>query len=225
VRVDFLIPSLKKVQKELGVKIIGIGPPGEFMKSSGLKVKLVKILSYGEFKSFLSSIDNAIGVIPLDDSLFSSCKSPIKFFDYSLAGIPTIASDVPPYRDHIQQNKNGLLVKNDTEAWFEAMTSLIKEARLRKKIGLNAFNYTTTHFNADIRLRLWTETLENLVPDINLARTNREKIKFHDVKLKRLKNLLIHFINPKNYFRALVAFKNEGIIGVKKRVMKNLKAA
>ena len=173
-----------------------------------------------EFKLFIRSIDNAIGLIPLDESLFSSCKSPIKYFDYSLAGIPTIASDVPPYRDHIQQDKNGMLAKNDTDAWVEAMMSLIEEVRFREKIALNAFHYTTTHFNLEIRLKLWKETLENLVPDVSLARSSCKEIRLNRIRLTRLNILLGHLMRPRSYLRALLIFKSEGIMGIKKRVKK-----
>ena len=211
VRVDFLIPALKKVQKELGVKIFGIGPPGEFMKASGLNVQLIKLLSYDEFKAFIRSVDNAIGIIPLDDSLFSSCKSPIKFFDYSLAGIPTIASDVPPYRDHIQQNLNGLLVNNDTDSWVKSITLLTKDEFSRKKIALNAFDYTATHFNLDIAVKLWKETLENLVPNINLARAGSEKIEFNclfSFVKKNLKKKINLFASLLHYYKC---FRNKNI--------------
>jgi hypothetical protein len=100
VRVDFLVPALKRVCSEFGdgVRIVAIGPPGEALQAAGVPVARIDMLPYEDFQRFISTQHNSIGLIPLDDSHFSSCKSAIKYVDYALSGIP-VRSNVPPYAD------------------------------------------------------------------------------------------------------------------------------
>ena len=95
-------------------------------------------MPYVEFKKFIRTLSNPIGIIPLDDSLFSSCKSPIKYFDYCLAGIPVICSHVPPYSDVVDDGVTGLLVYNDTHSWRNAIEQLVLSISLRKNITKQA---------------------------------------------------------------------------------------
>jgi glycosyltransferase involved in cell wall biosynthesis len=60
-------------------------------------------------------------VAPLVDTEFNRAKSSIKLLEYSAANLPVIASEVPPYRDEIENGVTGLLAKNSASAWTEAL--------------------------------------------------------------------------------------------------------
>ena len=78
VLVDMVIEPISKIQKEYGVKVITIGPISlEFIKA-GIAVEQYEIMPYEDFLNLIRNTSNLIGIIPLDDSVFSSCKSPIK---------------------------------------------------------------------------------------------------------------------------------------------------
>jgi hypothetical protein len=83
--------------EDLNTGIVCIGPPGHFLPETGLPVQTPANMHYPGCKAFLATLDNTIGIIPLDDSRFSGCKSPVKHLDFSPAGIAAICSDVPPY--------------------------------------------------------------------------------------------------------------------------------
>ncbi len=70
-----------------------------------------------------------IGIAPLAEQSFNAAKSPIKLFDYAALGLAIAASDVAPYRDLIEDGRNGLLVPNSEAAWFEALAHLIRHPR------------------------------------------------------------------------------------------------
>jgi intein/homing endonuclease len=73
---------------------------------------------------------------------FVSHNSPIKYLEYSLMGMPTVASDVPPYGDVIEDGVDGRLVSS-SEEWAEAILwCLTKKNRrmdmvkaARRKVG------------------------------------------------------------------------------------------
>ncbi|MDY6993327.1 MAG: glycosyltransferase, partial [Pseudomonadota bacterium] len=87
-----------------------------------------------------------IGIIPLKDNAFNQKKTYIKFLDYSALGLASICSDVAPYRDIVRHEDNGLLVKNETEAWYHALKRLIEDAELRQQLAQQAFSDLTQHY-------------------------------------------------------------------------------
>jgi glycosyltransferase involved in cell wall biosynthesis len=98
--------------------------------------------TFKEYPKHLSTMKWDIGIAPLVDSAFTRCKSHIKFLEYSMYKIPTIASRVYPYyvnsygREIIEHEKTGLLVK--PKEWFDALEDLICNADKRKLLGENA---------------------------------------------------------------------------------------
>jgi 2-polyprenyl-3-methyl-5-hydroxy-6-metoxy-1,4-benzoquinol methylase len=157
VQVDFLIPVLQQLKANWGsaINFVIIGPPGNRFEMAGIEIKKFEILPYRKFGEVLASLENAIGIIPLDDSFFSSCKSPVKFFDYSLARIPTICSNVPPYSDIVTHEVTGLLVENETKAWVDAVENLMNNATLYFLLVKNACNFSIEKYSPDVAGDSW----------------------------------------------------------------------
>ena len=106
-----------------------------------------------------------IGIAPLADSAFNRCKSAIKTLDYAALGLAVLASDVPAYRgsladpggaggdriagapngrapndrvrpDHAAADTiGGMLVANTPAAWFDALSRLIRDAAMRRRLA------------------------------------------------------------------------------------------
>jgi glycosyltransferase involved in cell wall biosynthesis len=179
VRVDMVIPALRRVAQAHGeqVRMVAIGPIAHELRRNGVPAKAHPILSYAEFRGYLDGLKDAIGVIPLDDSLFSSCKSAIKYVDYTFAGIPAICSAVSPYRDVVQDGWSGLLVPNGESDWFNAIDRLVRDPRERRRLVTNALAYCRANCSLDIAAQQWNELLSRLdLPDRELqgALGNRE---------------------------------------------------
>ncbi|MEK7989557.1 MAG: glycosyltransferase, partial [Thiotrichaceae bacterium] len=79
------------------------------------------------------------GIIPLKNTSFNEKKTYIKFLDYAALGIPAICSDIDPYNEIVQHQQNGLIAKNDTESWYQAMKQMIEQTDLREKLAASAF--------------------------------------------------------------------------------------
>lgn len=77
-----------------------------------------------------------IGLAPLIDDKFNRSKSHIKWMEYAMIGIPTIASDVYPYSKNIKEG-TGLLAGD----WEKHLSFLIENPEERKRISENAFKY------------------------------------------------------------------------------------
>lgn len=220
VMVDFLITPLKSILEKHGtvIRLVVVGPIDKALKKGGLTFDRLPILSYIEFKELLQTLINPIGLIPLDDSVFSSCKSPIKFFDYAAAQIPSVCSDVPPYNDYIQNGHSGLLVNNDDQAWTHAIETLINSVEDRNRLSLAAHAYTLETHLENRAGDAWQQLIETL----NIDRT--EVPGLIEASLLRVNPnintrwIVSKLLQRKTYGRIREILKEEGFNGIKKKM-------
>jgi len=211
VLVDMVIESIFKIQKQLGVKVITIGPISlEFIKA-GITVEQYEIMPYEDFLNLIRNTSNLIGIIPLDNSVFSSCKSPIKYFDYSLAGVPTLASNLPPYLDFIENENTGLLVNNNNNAWFNAIKEVILSSQKRSHLADMARYYVVENYSLEHSAKLWNDTIEQAIvlrpksliqpTDLTLGRQSPSFIR-----------LLRYVVSLSSYKKALIFYRKHGLL-------------
>ncbi len=80
-----------------------------------------------------------IGLVPLADTAFNRCKSPIKTWDYAALGLALLASDVAVYRGSVADGPGGMLVPNNEDAWYAALCRLVRDTDLRRRLGQGAW--------------------------------------------------------------------------------------
>lgn len=217
IKVDFIVPVLEKLlrQNEVRFNLIGIGAPGKSIADAGLKITLYDNMTHGDFKEFISGLDNAIGLIPLDDSKFSSCKSAIKFIDYSLCGMVSICSAVPPYTDVVDNDKTGLLAANDEESWYGSVMRLAKSRELREELVATAHALCMENFSTRVSADSWQRLFESLRIDLT-RRSSQNSTAYR--KTRRLSLLMQYLMDASTYRQALRIFKQDGVAGIKKRL-------
>ena len=71
-------------------------------------------------------------LVPLFDSQFNKCRSPVKFFDIARLNSVGIYSNVEPYRDFIRAEIDGKLLSNDQNEWLDAIDDLLEDSKKRK---------------------------------------------------------------------------------------------
>jgi len=135
VRVDFLVEALQELVDTENIELVGIGPPGDFLRAAGLPVETAPLMPHEQFKAYAASRDNTIALIPLDANEFNRCKSAIKYFDYALAGVPCVCSGVEPYTTAVEGNITGILCPDDTKEWVASVRNLIRNTELRRIIA------------------------------------------------------------------------------------------
>lgn len=217
VRVDFIVPALKRLQEdpELRLRVVAIGPPGEFLASQGLKVERHGLMPYEQFSSFLAALPNAIGLIPLDESLFSGCKSAIKFVDYSLAGIPVVCSAVPPYGDLVVDEVTGILVPNTAEAWYAAAKALALSPDRRQFLAERAQTFCREHFSLRQAADEWQALFDRLQATASQPLTAFASAPRPALSVRQVMRL---FLRPAAYRSGMRVLASEGFEGVRKRL-------
>lgn len=71
--------------------------------------------TYLDFLEIFKGMNWRCGLAPLQASAFNACKANTKFIEYTLAGIPTIASDINVYRADAEAGS--VLLAADTASW------------------------------------------------------------------------------------------------------------
>lgn len=99
--------------------------------------------TFWEYPHWLADQAWDIGLAPLVDTSFNMCKSHIKWMEYSMYKIPTVASRVYPYfmpiqgRDTIKDGETGFLCRNNE--WEQTLEMLINNKSLRERVGAQAY--------------------------------------------------------------------------------------
>jgi 2-polyprenyl-3-methyl-5-hydroxy-6-metoxy-1,4-benzoquinol methylase len=165
VMIDFIVQPLKFLAKKYGhrLNVVCIGDVGPKLKSEGIEAEFHPILSRDDFDAKIRALNNAVGVIPLDDSRFSACKSAVKYFDYTSAGCVVACSNVPPYRDVISSGVNGVLVDNDSESWINALSRLIDDAGLRQRMAANALETVQRDHSLSASVNGWKSVFARIL--------------------------------------------------------------
>jgi hypothetical protein len=135
-----LFAAVRALRAQLGerLQVVGVGLVGDDLAAAGIEARRVLILPRPQFVEFARSLPDVLAVIPLDASRFSACKSAIKWFDYAEAGVPTLASDVSPYREVMRNNLTGALVGDSEAAWTAAIRRAIDDPGWRRRIAAAA---------------------------------------------------------------------------------------
>jgi len=100
-----------------------------------------------------------VNLAPLElNHKFTESKSELKYFEAALMELPTVASDIAPFRVGITDGRTGFLCGNE-QAWFQALERLVLDADLRVRMGKAARadsleRYTTRTRSEQLRLVL-----------------------------------------------------------------------
>ena len=128
--------------------------------------------SYEEYTKVIQERNWDIGLAPMPDSEFHACKYFNKYVEYASFGIAGIYSNVKPYTFGIKDQYNGLLTDNSPENWFNAISKLIDDNKLRKSIQNNCIKEAKTIYSLEI---LADDYLQKILVDYDYTKS-RTKI-------------------------------------------------
>ena len=103
--------------------------------ASDSRMRRLPVTDIQHYPTVIENFD--IGLIPLADSAFNRAKSDLKFVEYSMLGIPSVASKLDPYLNSIRHGENGFLATNAKD-WIKFVSRLIESPELRLEMGERA---------------------------------------------------------------------------------------
>jgi len=138
---EAIVPALNEILKKYPgrVKLTfwGIDPPDELIPWSETAWNPPDSYEYSAFSAYFKSQSVDAAIAPLNHNKFNSCKSPIKYFEYTANAFPCVYSNLNPYSDVIVDGKNGFLAET-IEEWVSKLSRLIDNPDLRAHIVQNA---------------------------------------------------------------------------------------
>jgi len=105
-----------------------------------------------EYAAKLSSIRFDIGIAPLADTAFNRSKSCIKYYEYTMSGAVTLASNVLPYSTEVPH-----VCDNTRRAWKEALEELMDSDL--EGLGQQHYEWILANRNIERNVTLWEDAL------------------------------------------------------------------
>lgn len=156
--------ALIELQKERDFDLVIAG-----QKFEGIHKKFKNVIFLGwhsdirTYPMHMRELKADIGICPLVGTDFDKGKSAIKWEEYSALQIPTIASNVSPYKEVIKQGKTGVLVHNTTSDWVNQIKMLMDNKELRLKIAAKALKEVKEKWSVDRSIE-WYEAYNTFRP-------------------------------------------------------------
>lgn len=166
---DFLIlreplRDLFSKYKNLKLVIMGWIAPG-VKEEFGDRIEFIDWVDTIAYPYLVRSLDIDIAVIPLKESKFNICKSPIKWIEMSSLKIPSAVSLVSPYQEMtgLSNEDNSVFIhRNDPHAWVKGISHLIDNPDARRQMGLSARKTVEQHFDINTQYHQWVNAYEEL---------------------------------------------------------------
>lgn len=102
-----------------------------------------------KFPQMSANWEMDFGIAPLRDNEFNRAKSNLRWLEYSALKIPTICSNIYPFKNSINNEKDGVLVSNSSKDWYDAMRDLILNKEKRLKVGQEAYQIVRKKYSMD----------------------------------------------------------------------------
>jgi len=170
--INIVRPVVKQILKKYkNVRFTFVGGresiPKEFKKNDRIKLydKWIPITKYPSEKA---KYGFDIELAPLFDTEFNRCKSNLRYLEASALKIPTVASNVGPYKDIVGYKCS------TTEEWVDALSELIESRDIRIKTGKRAY--------LKVKKTQSLEIVANKYSEVVVA-----EIAQHKARLRRLK--------------------------------------
>lgn len=127
--------------------------------SGPLDVEFVEWSGDGEL-DFLRQID--IGIMPLNDSLWSRGKCSFKMLQYMAMGLPVVVSPFGMNKEILDKGEVGFGPVSEEE-WVDALTALINDESLRLRFGENGRRVVIENYSVDVVVQQLERVLKGVV--------------------------------------------------------------
>ncbi len=150
---DFLVPIIADLEKIFDFEFLIISN-----EAPTYRLKSLRFLKWDRATEIQDLAKISIGVMPLEQDVWSEGKCGFKGLQYMALGIPALMSPVGVNKQILEDKVNGFLVKTPQD-WKDCLVLLLTNKELRKKIG-NAGKQTiidrySVLANRDIYLNLF----------------------------------------------------------------------
>ncbi|MDW8215135.1 MAG: glycosyltransferase [Roseiflexaceae bacterium] len=155
------LPAVRRVLDEVRgsrLRIVGHFDRNALPADLRDRVEMAPFVPYERLFAEIARVD--INLAPLVDNPHRRAKSAVKFLEAALVGVPTVASDLEPYR-LIAHGRTGMLAA-DEEGWYASIMALATDPARRRAIGDAARRYVLDHETTVVRAPAFVRLLNYL---------------------------------------------------------------
>ncbi len=126
------LAELLRRRPEVRLRLIGdLTAPAALLPHAD-RIERLAATGYVAYLGLLGEAD--ISLAPLEATAFNDAKSNIKFIEAAMLGLPSVCSARANFRSVIENGANGFLADDD-DAWLDALTRLVDDPALRRRLG------------------------------------------------------------------------------------------
>lgn len=153
---------LNDLMREFQFKLIMVGSDFSGIVDDDNK-HLVEVYPWLPFKAHsyrMMCLNLDFAIIPLANLPFNHYKSSIKFYEMSAMGVPSVVSNILPYKEDI----DGVSWGYNTPGEFKSCVTeaLVRSSKL-ELFGKQAQSYINEYFNAKTNTHLWLDAYSDLL--------------------------------------------------------------
>jgi len=138
--------------------INGFVSPSLLVSIPSDRLHVLPWVKINDYPTQLQNID--IGCCTVANTDWNKCKSPIKWFEMSIAGSPCVVSD-PLYGEYVTNGIDGY-VSSSAQDYVVGLSRLIEDRSLREEMASTAQQTILMHHNIEDAWEDWTATIEEL---------------------------------------------------------------
>lgn len=129
------------------------------LPSSKREYSLGAVMDYWSEK--LNSLQLDIGLAPVQNNKFSRAKTPIKWMEYGINGVPSICTKFL-YKGVVRDRYNGFLAETEDD-WYKYLCQLVESEALRKAMGKRAQYEIEKEHDMKDHLQKWEFVYKQLI--------------------------------------------------------------
>lgn len=154
---DLIKPILNRLYEKYldKVSFTIIGPEVD-TENIMIDIENIRSMPLEDYRKYMNENKFDIGIAPLYDTEICRSKYFNKYFEYTINGICGIYSDVIPYNLAVINGKNGYLVRNTPDDWYNAICKAIDNIEQSAKIATMAQEDVLSKYSSEtIALKLY----------------------------------------------------------------------
>jgi glycosyltransferase involved in cell wall biosynthesis len=129
----------------LVIRIVGfLEPRGDLLRHSD-RLEFHPLQDFLNLQRLIAEVE--VNIVPLQDNLFTNCKSELKYFEAAICGTLTVASPTFVFRDAITEGQTGFLAyAHEWEAKLQAAIALAEESDRYAAVAERAFRHVESAY-------------------------------------------------------------------------------
>jgi glycosyltransferase involved in cell wall biosynthesis len=116
--------------------IVGFAPSEGIPERQRKRMQVVPLQDFVSLQELIGRVD--LNLVPLQDNIFTNCKSELKYFEAAVVCTATMASPTYTYRAAINDGVNGFLV--NAQEWRTRLTALAESPESLPAIAARAYD-------------------------------------------------------------------------------------